>query len=74
MFIAGTFIDRSIRAIDVETGKELWKAELPTSGGATPMTYQMKKDGKQFLVIAAGGHRGVTEEPQNDSIVAFTLP
>lgn len=74
VFIAGTMIDPSLRAFDIETGKEIWKAELPTSGGATPMTYQTRKDGKQFLVIAAGGHRGVTEEPQNDSIVAFTLP
>jgi len=74
VFIAGTMIDPSLRAFDVETGKEIWKAQLPTSGGATPMTYQTRKGGKQFLVIAAGGHRGVTEEPQNDSIVAFTLP
>jgi quinoprotein glucose dehydrogenase len=74
VFIAGTMIDRSLRAIDVETGKEIWNAQLPTSGGATPMTYQTQKTGKQFLVIAAGGHRGVTEEPQNDSIIAFTLP
>ena len=74
VFIAGTMIDRSIRAFDVETGKEIWKAQLPSSGGATPMTYQARKGGKQFLVIAAGGHRGVTEEPQDDSIVAFTLP
>src|ERR1700677_3047921 len=74
VFIAGAIIDRSLRAFDVETGKVIWKAELPTSGGATPMTYQTRKGGKQFLVIAAGGHRGVTEEPQNDSIVAFTLP
>jgi membrane-bound PQQ-dependent dehydrogenase (glucose/quinate/shikimate family) len=74
VFIAGTMIDPSLRAFDVETGKEIWKAKLPTSGGATPMTYQTRKDGKQFVVIAAGGHRGVTEEPQDDSIVAFTLP
>ncbi|MGD1212820.1 MAG: pyrroloquinoline quinone-dependent dehydrogenase [Candidatus Acidiferrales bacterium] len=74
VFIAGTMIDPSVRAFDVETGKEIWKAQLPTSGGATPMTYQTRKSGKQFLVIAAGGHRGVTEEPQSDSIVAFTLP
>ena len=74
VFIAGTLIDPSLRAFDVETGKEIWKTQLPTSGGATPMTYQTRKGGKQFLVIAAGGHRGVTEEPQNDSIVAFTLP
>jgi quinoprotein glucose dehydrogenase len=74
VFIAGTMIDSSLRAFDVESGKELWKYQLPTSGGATPMTYQLQKHGKQFLVIAAGGHRGVTEEPQKDSIVAFTLP
>ena len=74
VFIAGTMIDPAIRAFDVETGKELWKAELPTSGGATPMTYRARKSGRQFVVIAAGGHRAVTEERQDDSIVAFTLP
>jgi quinoprotein glucose dehydrogenase len=74
VFIAGTLIDSSLRAFDAETGKEIWKAQLPTSGGATPMTYQTQKSGKQFVVIAAGGHGGVTEEPQSDSIVAFTLP
>jgi glucose dehydrogenase len=58
----------------VESGKEIWKFQLPTSGGATPMTYLSRKSGKQFLVIAAGGHRAVTEERQSDSIVAFTLP
>src|SRR5580698_167457 len=40
-FIAGTF-DPYIRAFDVETGKELWKAQLPASGNATPMTYSLK--------------------------------
>jgi quinoprotein glucose dehydrogenase len=74
VFIAGTIIDQSLRAFDVETGKELWKTQLPAAGGATPMTYQTRKDGKQFLVIAAGGHQGVSEEPRGDSIVAFTLP
>jgi quinoprotein glucose dehydrogenase len=74
IFIAGTIMDPSFRAFDLETGTEIWKAQLPASGGATPMTYQLRKDGKQFVVIAAGGHGGIEEEPQNDSIVAFTLP
>ena len=74
VFIAGTVIDPSFRAFDVQTGKELWKFRLPTSGGATPMTYQTRKGNKQYVVIAAGGHRGVTEEPQSDAIIAFTLP
>jgi quinoprotein glucose dehydrogenase len=72
-FIAGTF-DPYIRAFDVETGKELWKAELPASGNATPMTYRLGADGKQYLVIAAGGHPKITEEAQSDALVAFTLP
>ncbi len=74
VFIAGTIIDPAIRAFDVETGKEIWKFDLPTSGAATPMTYQLRPGGKQYLVIAAGGHAKVTEEKQSDEIVAFTLP
>jgi quinoprotein glucose dehydrogenase len=73
VFIAGT-IDPFLRAFDVETGKELWKGQLPASGHATPMTYKLASHGKQFLVIAAGGHAKITEEPQSDAIVAFTLP
>jgi quinoprotein glucose dehydrogenase len=72
-FVAGT-IDPFIRAFDVETGKELWKRQLPTSGHATPMTYQLKPTGKQYLVVAAGGHSHIDEEPQDDALVAFTLP
>jgi quinoprotein glucose dehydrogenase len=71
VFIAGT-TDPHIRAFDIKTGKELWKAELPASGHAMPMTYEV--GGKQYLVIAAGGHRAITEEPQGDAIVAFALP
>jgi quinoprotein glucose dehydrogenase len=74
VFIAGTIIDPAIRAFDVESGKEIWKFDLPTSGAATPMTYQLRPGGKQYLVIAAGGHAKVTEERQSDEIVAFTLP
>jgi len=73
IFIAGT-IDSFIRAFDIETGKELWKAKLPASGAATPITYQTSVAGKQYLVIAAGGHSKVTEESQNDALVAFALP
>ena len=65
-FIAGTF-DPYIRAFEVETGNELWKAQLPASGSATPMTYSLK--GRQYLVIAAGGHPKITEEAQSLSLI-----
>jgi membrane-bound PQQ-dependent dehydrogenase (glucose/quinate/shikimate family) len=71
VFIAGT-TDPHIRAFDIKTGKELWKTELPASGHAMPMTYEV--GGKQYLVIAAGGHRAIAEEPQGDAVVAFALP
>jgi quinoprotein glucose dehydrogenase len=70
-FIAGTF-DPFIRAFDMQTGKEVWKAQLPASGNATPMTYSMQ--GRQYLVIAAGGHPKITEEALSDALIAFRLP
>jgi len=73
VFVAGT-VDPFIRAFDIDTGRELWKAPLPASGAATPMTYLSTPGGRQFLVIAAGGHAKVTEESQSDSLVAFALP
>jgi quinoprotein glucose dehydrogenase len=73
VFIAGT-IDPFFRAFDIETGKELWSVRLPASGAATPMTYRARNGGKQFVVIAAGGHSKVEEENQSDAVVAFALP
>lgn len=72
VFVAGTVLDPYIRAFDTETGKELWKAQLPASGHATPMTYQI--GGKQYVVIAAGGHAKIEQEPLSDALVAFALP
>jgi quinoprotein glucose dehydrogenase len=64
-------MDNYLRAFDVETGRELWKAELPASAQAMPMTYQ-GKDGKQYIVICAGGH-GKLGTKMGDSVIAFTL-
>ncbi|HEX4505840.1 MAG TPA: pyrroloquinoline quinone-dependent dehydrogenase [Alphaproteobacteria bacterium] len=70
-FIAGTS-DNFIRAFDVNDGKELWKERLPAGGQANPMTYRLKADGKQFVVIAAGGH-AMMGTKQGDSLIAYTL-
>lgn len=63
--------DNLLRAFNVETGEELWSGELPAGGQATPMTYQA--GGKQFVVIAAGGH-GRLPTKRGDHVVAFALP
>jgi len=70
IFIAAA-TDQYLRAIDEDTGKELWKGRLPFAGHATPLTYRLR-NGKQFIVIAAGGH--VFSKKQGDAIVAFSLP
>jgi len=72
IFIASA-MDNYLRAFDIDTGAELWKGRLPAGGQATPMTYRVRPDGKQFVVIAAGGH-GKIGTKLGDSLVAFALP
>lgn len=69
----GAASENYLRAYDVETGEELWKGRLPAGGQATPMTYKLEQDGRQFVVIAAGGH-GRLGTTIGDSVVAFALP
>ena len=70
VFIAAT-TDRYLRAFDSETGDEVWSHRLPYTGNATPMTYRLGPDGRQFVVIASGGH--VWSE-SGDALMAFALP
>jgi quinoprotein glucose dehydrogenase len=70
VFIGAT-LDAYVRAFDVETGKELWKFKLPAGGKATPMTY-LGKDGRQYVVISAGGDGKAWGKA--DSVMAFALP
>ena len=70
VFIGAT-LDAYLRAFDVETGKELWKFKLPAAGKATPMTY-LGKDGRQYVVISAGGDG--KSWGKADSVMAFALP
>jgi quinoprotein glucose dehydrogenase len=72
VFIGAT-MDRRFRAFDLETGEPLWEAKLPASAQATPMTYRAREGGRQYVVIAAGGHSGLTSS-LGDYIVAFALP
>jgi quinoprotein glucose dehydrogenase len=72
VFTAGT-LEPAIYAFDARTGKQLWKGTLPTSARSTPMTY-LGRDGRQYVVVAAGGHGTPIGPPLGDSLVAFALP
>ncbi|MEK6306602.1 MAG: membrane-bound PQQ-dependent dehydrogenase, glucose/quinate/shikimate family [Pantoea dispersa] len=67
----GATADNFIRAYDSTTGELLWQQELSAGAQATPSTY-MGSDGKQYVVIAAGGH-GSLGTKAGDSVVAFRL-
>ncbi|WP_025732119.1 glucose/quinate/shikimate family membrane-bound PQQ-dependent dehydrogenase [Carnimonas nigrificans] len=69
-FLGGT-LDYYLRAYDINTGEEIWKSRLPAGGNATPMTY-MGKDGKQYVVITAGGH-GTFGTKMGDYVIGYTL-
>lgn len=70
VFASGA-LDQTLYAFDVDTGRELWSAQLPAGVHATPMTY-VTASGDQFVVVAAGGHREVRDKA-GDYIVAFAL-
>jgi quinoprotein glucose dehydrogenase len=70
-FLSGT-LDNYVRGYDLETGKEIWRARLPAGGQATPSTY-LGSDGRQYLVVVAGGH-GSTGTKAGDYIIAYALP
>ena len=72
VFVSGT-LDPYFRAFDIDTGRLLWETQLPAGGNATPMTYRVRENGKQYLVIAAGGH-GKLGTKLGDSLVAYALP
>ena len=70
IFVAATTDDYP-RAIDLKSGKVLWKVQLPAGRQATPMTYSV--NGKQYLVIMAGGHHSMLT-PAGNQLIAYALP
>jgi len=71
LIFIGATADDYLRAIDVNTGKVVWRARLPAGGNATPMSYS--EGGRQYVVIAAGGHAGLGTRT-GDYVIAYALP
>src|SRR3989344_4891417 len=68
---SGVTPDDLIRAIDLERGETVWSDVLPAGGQANPMIYE--QNGRQYLVIMAGGHHFM-ETPRGDYVIAYALP
>jgi len=68
----GASADDKFRAFDIATGEKLWEVSTPAPAMATPMTYEV--DGRQFVVVAAGGHIFKGFNNISDYVVAYALP
>ena len=66
-------MEHAFRAYSAQTGETLWEARLPTAANSTPMTYQLEEGGKQYVVVAAGGHMTGFNKA-GDHLMAFALP
>ena len=60
-----------LRVHDATTGEVLSAFDLPAGLHSGPITYKLKPDGKQFLVVAPGGYGGLSK--LGDYVIAYTL-
>ncbi|MCB0632598.1 MAG: PQQ-binding-like beta-propeller repeat protein [Saprospiraceae bacterium] len=71
LIFIGAAMDERFRAVDQATGKTLWEYQLDAGAYATPATFEV--DGKQYVVIAAGGG-GKPGTRSGDAYYCFALP
>ena len=70
VYFIGATSDKYLRAFDAGNGDEIWSTRIPYTGNGSPMTYRLREDAKQFLVIAAGGN---PLTGTGDAILAYSL-
>ena len=70
VYFIGATSDKYFRAFDSDTGDEIWRTRIPYTGNGTPMSYRLRPDARQFVVIAAGGN---PLTGPGDALLAFAL-
>jgi quinoprotein glucose dehydrogenase len=61
------------RAYDLDTGEVLRAFDLPAGLHAGPITYRVRPGGRQYLVVAPGGHVGLGSK-LGDYVISYALP
>jgi quinoprotein glucose dehydrogenase len=67
----GASMDSRVRALDLKTGKVLWRAQVEAPAVAMPAIYMYK--GKEYVVFLVGGN-SILEPQVSDQVIAFALP
>ena len=71
LYFSGASTERTFRAYDTDTGAELWKVRIPSNANAVPMSFRLRPDSRQYIVVAAGGNPVTTI---GDALIAYALP
>ena len=70
VYFIGATTDKAFRAFDAHSGEEIWSTRIPYTGNASPMSFRLRPDARQYVVLAAGGN--LLTEP-GDALLAFRL-
>ena len=71
LIFIGASIDARVRALDAETGKELWYDNVMAPAVANPAVFE--HDGREWVVFVAGGN-SILKPEVGDEIAAYALP
>ncbi len=70
IFIGGS-MDARVRAVDLKSGKVLWRILVDAPAVANPAIYAY--NGRQYVVFVVGGN-AILKPQVADQIVAYALP
>ncbi len=71
LIFIGASIDARVRALDAETGEELWSDNVMAPAVANPAVFE--RDGREWVVFVAGGN-SILKPEVGDEIAAYALP
>jgi quinoprotein glucose dehydrogenase len=71
LIFIGASMDSRVRAIDLKTGKVLWRSKVDAPAVAMPAVYTYK--GREYVVFAIGGN-SILLPKVSDQIIAYALP
>lgn len=71
LIFIGASMDSRVRALDLKTGKVLWRAQVDAPAVSIPAVYTYK--GREYVLFAVGGN-SLLEPRVSDQLVAFALP
>jgi quinoprotein glucose dehydrogenase len=70
LYFIGATLDHYFHAYDSATGDLLWSHRMPFPGNSVPMTFRLRPDSKQYVVIASGGN---PLGRMGDALIAYRL-